>query len=58
LSTQKGSKADRGDIKENASIIESTLDSFGIRAKVAEVNGGPAITQYAIKIAEGDPSIP
>lgn len=53
LSTEKGSKADRGDIKENAAIIESTLDSFGIRAKVAEVNGGPAITQYAIKIAEG-----
>jgi S-DNA-T family DNA segregation ATPase FtsK/SpoIIIE len=53
LSKEKGSKADRGDIKENAHIIESTLDSFGIRAKVAEVNGGPAITQYAIKIAEG-----
>ncbi|MFZ2199976.1 MAG: DNA translocase FtsK [Microgenomates group bacterium] len=53
LSKDHGSKADRGDIKENASIIESTLDSFGIRAKVAEVNGGPAITQYAIKIAEG-----
>ncbi len=53
LSQDKGGKADRGDIKENASIIESTLDSFGIRAKVAEVNGGPAITQYAIKIAEG-----
>ena len=53
LSTSNGSKADRGDVKENASIIESTLDSFGIRAKVAEVNGGPAITQYAIKIAEG-----
>ncbi len=53
LATSNGSKADRGDIKENAAIIESTLDSFGIRAKVAEVNGGPAITQYAIKIAEG-----
>lgn len=53
LSSEKGAKADRGDIKENAAIIESTLDSFGIRAKVAEVNGGPAVTQYAIKIAEG-----
>jgi len=53
LSKDRGSKADRGDIKENAAIIESTLESFGIRAKVAEVNGGPAITQYAIKIAEG-----
>ncbi len=53
LLPDKGGKADRGDIKENAAIIESTLESFGIRAKVAEVNGGPAITQYAIKIAEG-----
>lgn len=53
LATSNGSKADRGDIKENAAIIESTLESFGIRAKVSEVNGGPAITQYAIKIAEG-----
>lgn len=53
LSTERGAKADRGDIKENATIIESTLDSFGIRAKVVEVNGGPAVTQYAIRIAEG-----
>lgn len=53
LSKDRGTKADRGDIKENATIIESTLESFNIRAKVAEVNGGPAITQYAIKIAEG-----
>ena len=53
LSTEKGAKADRGDIKDNAHIIESTLDSFGIKAKVAEVNGGPAVTQYAIRIAEG-----
>ncbi len=53
LSENKGAKADRGDVKENAHIIESTLDSFGIHAKVAEVNGGPAVTQYAIRIAEG-----
>jgi len=53
LSTEKGAKADRGDIKESAHIIERTLDSFGIRARVAEVNGGPAVTQYAIKIKEG-----
>lgn len=46
-------KADRGDIKTNAQIIERTLDSFGIRAQVIEVNKGPAVTQYAIKIAEG-----
>lgn len=46
-------KADRGDIKKTASTIEKTLDSFGIDARVAEVNLGPAVTQYAIEIALG-----
>ena len=49
--SQKG--ADRGDVKYNASIIEKTLDSFGIRARVAEVNKGPAVTQYALEITMG-----
>lgn len=46
-------KADRGDIKKNAAIIERTLDSFGIKARVVEVNLGPAVTQYALEIALG-----
>ncbi|MFZ6034967.1 MAG: DNA translocase FtsK [Patescibacteria group bacterium] len=46
-------EADRGDVKHNADVIEKTLDSFGIRARVAEVNFGPAITQYAIEITMG-----
>lgn len=46
-------KVDRGDINGNADIIESTLDSFGITAKVVEVNLGPAVTQYAIEVALG-----
>lgn len=53
LSSQKGGEADRGDVKENAHIIGTTLESFGIGASVIEVNGGPAITQYAIRIKEG-----
>ncbi len=53
LSDKAGAPADRGDVKKNASIIERTLDSFGIQARVAEVNGGPAITQYALEIASG-----
>lgn len=40
---------DYGDPKSRAGIIESTLDSFGIRAKVVEVNPGPAVTQYALE---------
>lgn len=46
-------KADRGNIKKNAAIIERTLDSFGIKARVVEVNLGPAVTQYALEIALG-----
>lgn len=46
-------KADRGDIKANAAVIERTLESFGVQAKVVEVNLGPAVTQYAIEVALG-----
>lgn len=46
-------KADRGDLKKNAQIIESTLESFGVAARVVEVNLGPAVTQYALQIALG-----
>src|SRR4030042_3598807 len=49
-----GEKADRGDLKGNAAIIEQTLASFGIHnARVVEVNTGPAVTQYALKITLG-----
>ncbi|MBI2017531.1 DNA translocase FtsK [Candidatus Daviesbacteria bacterium] len=53
LSDKVGSAAERGDVKKNANVIEKTLDSFGIQARVAEVNGGPAVTQYALEIAAG-----
>ena len=53
LSNAPGAKAERGDIKKIASIIEKTLQSFGIAARVAEVNLGPAVTQYALEIALG-----
>ncbi|MCA9371347.1 type IV secretion system DNA-binding domain-containing protein [Candidatus Woesebacteria bacterium] len=49
----KQKEADRGDVKGNAQTIETTLDSFGIRARVAEVNFGPTVTQYAIEITRG-----
>jgi len=46
-------EADRGDVNKNAKVIEETLDSFGIKARVAEVNYGPAVTQYALGITKG-----
>lgn len=53
LEDNGGGKADRGDVKETAAVIERTLQSFGITAKVVEVNLGPAVTQYALEIALG-----
>ena len=53
LSDSSNQKADRGDIKKIAGTIEKTLQSFGIGAKVVEVNLGPAVTQYALEIALG-----
>lgn len=48
-----GAKADRGDVRKNAQIIEDTLESFGITARVAEVNNSPSVTQYALEVALG-----
>ncbi|MBP9716543.1 MAG: DNA translocase FtsK [Candidatus Levybacteria bacterium] len=53
LEDGEGGKADRGDVKATAAKIEETLQSFGIIAKVVEVNLGPAVTQYALEIALG-----
>jgi len=53
LSDSEGGEADRGDVRKNASTIEATLESFGIKAKVSEVNYGPSVTQYALEITRG-----
>ena len=53
LATNPGQKANRGDINKTATIIEKTLQSFGIEARVAEVNLGPAVTQYALELSLG-----
>jgi DNA segregation ATPase FtsK/SpoIIIE, S-DNA-T family len=53
LKDMENTEADRGDLNKNASIIEQTLESFGIEAKVVDVNKGPAVTQYALEIARG-----
>lgn len=53
LSDTSTVKAERGNLKKNAQVIEQTLDSFGINARVSEVNLGPAVTQYALEIAMG-----
>lgn len=53
LSEHVDKKKDTGDVKKTAAIIEDTLQSFRIRAKIAEINIGPSVTQYAIRIPQG-----
>ncbi|GAJ15071.1 unnamed protein product, partial [marine sediment metagenome] len=53
LSSSEDKGAERGDVSKNARIIEDTLDSFGIKAKVAEINLGPSVTQYALSYTQG-----
>ena len=42
-----------GDIKINLSIIEKTLENFGIPVEMGEVNVGPTVTQYTLRPASG-----
>jgi len=37
------------EIRQRVKIIEDTLTSFGIEAKVREINPGPAVTQFGIE---------
>ncbi len=53
LSDAPGGKAERGDTKKISNTIENALDSFNIDAKIREINLGPAVTQYAIELAQG-----
>jgi S-DNA-T family DNA segregation ATPase FtsK/SpoIIIE len=43
------------EIKRNVRVIESALATFGVQAKVIDVNSGPAVTQYALQPAAGVP---
>ncbi len=39
----------RDEIRQKVRIIEETLGSFGVPARVVEVNQGPAITQFGVE---------
>jgi S-DNA-T family DNA segregation ATPase FtsK/SpoIIIE len=46
-------RADSGNIRENAGIIQKTLSNFGIEVAMSDVNVGPTVTQYTLKPEEG-----
>lgn len=44
---------DTSDLHTKATLIEETLASFKVEAKVREINPGPAVTQYALEPGNG-----
>lgn len=43
----------REDLMHNAKILEDSLMSFGVEAKVLQVNKGPAVTRYELQPKQG-----
>lgn len=50
---EKNMKRIRAEAAENAKKLETTLESFGIKAKVINVSVGPAFTRYELQPAPG-----
>lgn len=46
-------KAQGGDVKKNAKIIQETLANFGIEVELGEIKTGPTVTQYSFRPAVG-----
>ncbi len=50
---KKGSASTEKAVKSNARLLEDTLNSFGVTAKVIQVSRGPVITRYELQPAPG-----
>lgn len=46
-------RADSGNVRENAGVIQKTLGNFGIEVSMSDVNVGPTVTQYTLKPTDG-----
>lgn len=46
-------RADSGNVRENAGTIQKTLANFGIEVAMSDVNVGPTVTQYTLKPQDG-----
>lgn len=44
-----GKGDDRSEFTANAKKLESTLESFGVRARVTQIHRGPAVTRYEVQ---------
>lgn len=46
-------RADSGNVRENAGVIQKTLANFSIDVNMSDVNVGPTVTQYTLKPTDG-----
>lgn len=46
-------RPDSGNVNENKSIIQNTLEKFGITVTMGKVSVGPTVTQYTLRPNEG-----
>ncbi len=53
LLVKKQDKADAGDVKMNAEIIEDTFSNFNINVEMEGANIGPRVTQFTLKPPSG-----
>jgi len=53
ISEDKSSKSDEEALAENARLLESVLDDFGVQGEVVKVRPGPVVTLYEFEPAPG-----
>jgi len=49
LDGSAGTEENTGEFQEKAGLIEKALASYGVEAKVVQINVGPAVTQYGVE---------
>lgn len=53
LFAEMTTRADSGNVRENAATIQKTLSNFGVEVSMGDVNVGPTVTQYTLKPNDG-----
>ncbi len=48
-----GPKIDAASLEQNARLLESVLEDFGVRGEIVEVRPGPVVTMYELEPAAG-----
>ena len=43
----------KGELNRKARLLEETLEAFGIRARISEINHGPTVTRFDLRLVPG-----